>query len=74
MTRTKLKQAGQLIWGERYVAPMARALDIHLTTAQRWDDGRTPNIPDWVEGKLLDLLAKRRAEIDKVMAKLTPAS
>jgi hypothetical protein len=73
MTRAKLKQAAQLIWGPRYVSEMARALGIHIATAQRWDDGRTPTIPDWVEGKIVSLLAKRRNEIDKMMAKLKGA-
>lgn len=73
MNRTKLKQIGQLIWGERYVAPMGRAIGVSLATAQRWDAGVTP-VPDYVEGKLLELLIKRRAEIDKAMAKLKPAA
>jgi hypothetical protein len=70
VNRTKLRQAGHLIWGERYVAPMGRALGISLATAQRWDDGRTPTIPDWVEGVLLELLTRKRTDIDKAIAKL----
>ncbi len=69
MNRTTLKAAGEALWGPQYRSEMARQLDVHLRTVMRWDRGET-SIPEIAGARLSQLLVKRKAEIDKVLAKL----
>jgi hypothetical protein len=48
---------------------MARALDVHLRTAMRWDRGETP-VPEEVWVSLVAMLRERKKAIDGVIVKV----
>lgn len=69
MNRTTLKAAGEALWGPHYRSELARACDVHLRTAMRWDRGES-DIPQSTWEVLADLLLERKKEIDKVLKKI----
>lgn len=42
MTKDRLAQWGEAIFGERWKAPLAREADVRLRTMFRWAAGETP--------------------------------
>jgi hypothetical protein len=68
MSRTTFQAVGAFLWGSRWRAEMARALDVDRRTITRWDVGDSP-IPDYAIDQLRDLLADRRRTLDRLMAK-----
>ena len=64
-----LRAAGEVLWGPQYRSEMARALDVHLRTAMRWDRGETP-VPEEVWVSLVAMLRERKKAIDGVIVKV----
>lgn len=72
MTRDELVQAGRALFGERWQAPLARALGIDLRRMQRYAAGKF-SINPGVAADIERLLARHRsneamAEIDRLLA------
>jgi hypothetical protein len=66
-----MQAAARALWGPHYRSELARALGVHLRTAMRWDRAERP-VPDKVFEQLAKLLAERKVEIDKVLARMEP--
>jgi DNA-binding transcriptional regulator YiaG len=68
-TANLIIRAGEALWGERWQAEMARALEVHKDTVQDWRQGRAQPRP----GIYLDLLriaVERQAELDELVEAL----
>jgi len=61
-----LATAGALLYGERWQAPLARALGVSRTTVLNWAAGRFP-LPDDAADRLRRMLDERRAAIDAAL-------
>jgi len=48
---TKLKELGKAIYGDEWISPLSRELDVALCTVQRWAAGDV-GVPAWVTAKL----------------------
>lgn len=60
------RAAGAARFGAEYVSPMARALNIGLRTAQRWDAGELePRDPDAVRAEIRAMLRRDRPLIER---------
>lgn len=57
LTKEKLAQAGQALYGERWQTDLANALDIDNRRVRQWLSDERP-IPDWLTGELIILLEK----------------
>ena len=64
MTPADLAAAGEALFGDRWKAPLARALDVQERTLERWADGSNRMWPDTaarIRGQLVGLLRERGA-------------
>jgi len=62
-----LREAGRLLYGDRWMTQMAKALEVNERTVQRWD-AENFNTPATVEPVLATLLRERMSEIKRFLA------
>ena len=56
---------GELLYGERWQAAIARDLDVSLRTVQRWNSGEKIAPQSWLDERLEELLIERRTKMDE---------
>lgn len=64
-----LAKAGRLLYGEQWQCALARALEVHRITVQRWVSGRTP-IPAYAQIAIAGLLMARQRAIADLLSKI----
>lgn len=70
MTKDRLAQWGEAIFGERWKAPLAREADVRLRTMFRWAAGETPiRLTEQELQAVFRRVQARRAEEAKTMKK-----
>lgn len=69
MTATELRMIGELLYGEWWQSPLARALGVNDRTMRRWAIGK--GAPEAHAKTILALLAQRRGAIDEMLAHLS---
>lgn len=70
--RAHLIAAGRALYGARWHAQLAAALDVGPRAVERWADGsRAPRDPVGLQSRLHALLVERRREIDDAMHALS---
>lgn len=67
--RELMQRAGTALFGEQWVSPLARAIEINVRTAQRWAAGEWPVDPERLR-PLATLIPSRRAELRRALAEL----
>jgi hypothetical protein len=72
MTPTLFREAGEALFGPRWMSEMARALDISDRTVRRWDEGSYP-VPAGVLADVRALLKSRGMAMASVRRKLPRA-
>lgn len=67
-TPSLLREAGELLFGDRWQAALAEALGVSDRTMRRWVSGENP-IPDGAWADVLNLLRKRGKDVAAFLAK-----
>ncbi len=63
MTPDSFRAAGEALWGDRWIAAMARALHCSTRSVRRWSAGLWP-VPMGVEHDVELLMSTRRADLE----------
>ena len=69
MTPDLLRRAGQALFGEHFVKPLALGLGVTDRTMHRWLAGSHP-IPDLLHYELRALASDRKLEIEAILREL----
>jgi hypothetical protein len=69
MTVELLHETGRALYGDYWMAALARDLEVADRTMQRWANG-VYRIPDGIAGDLERLCAERVLELTRIRAKL----
>lgn len=73
--RDLLTRIGHALYGERWIAPLARDLGLPMMTLRHWAIGsRNPADPDGVRDQLVSLTEKRAAELGALAAEASDAA
>lgn len=69
MTPTLLREVGEAMDGDRWMAAMARRRQVNERTVRRWASGTSP-IPDGLWLELRADISERRGELGELIKKL----
>lgn len=69
LTVEQIERIGQALYGDQWIANLARSLNINPRRIPEWQSGKRP-IPQGVKPELLELLKNNESEIQNLIQEL----